>query len=117
MEEIMEAASNLSPEYEIAQRILEGLPAGARARYRCEDAETISYWIPPECGLKLASIVFSKASLRALANDPSGDVKIEYEQRDLGRMAKRRKEFRFPHPHRPLRKTSSRSAFTLAPSV
>ena len=111
----MEAASTLKLEYEIAERILNGLPEGIRARYRCEDAETISYVIPPQSGLRLASIVFSRRSLRALAGDPDFAVKIDYLQRDVNQAARRKSEFRFPHPHGRARK-SGRGSLTLASS-
>jgi hypothetical protein len=51
-------------------------------------------------GMKLRTIVFCRASLRRLLDDPASAVKIEYLQRDLLDSAARRSEFRYPRPSR-----------------
>lgn len=81
-------------ETRIAELIVSVLPAGI-ARACSPEKETIRYAVRAE-GLKLRTIVFNRASLRRLIDDPASAVKIEYLQRDLLDSAARRSEFRYP---------------------
>ncbi|MEO8035572.1 MAG: hypothetical protein ABI837_14145, partial [Acidobacteriota bacterium] len=47
-------------------------------------------------GLRVRSVVLSRASLRRLLADPSCPTKVEYLKRDLLAGAERRSEFRYP---------------------
>ena len=85
-------------ETRIAELIVSVLPAGV-ARACSPERETIRYAVRAD-GLKLRTIVFSRASLRRLIDDPHAAVKIEYLQRDLLDSAARRGEFRYPRPSR-----------------
>lgn len=78
----------------IAEQVVSVLPAGI-ARVCSADRNTIRYIVRAD-DLKLRSIVFDRASLRRLIEDPLREVKIEYLQRDLRRAAGRRSEFRYP---------------------
>lgn len=81
-------------ESRIAEQIVSVLPAGV-ARACSPEKDTIRYTVRAE-GMKLHTIILSRASLRRLANDPAGAVKIEYLKRDLLASAARRGEFRYP---------------------
>jgi hypothetical protein len=96
---------NATKEREIANEILQVLPGAPRVQ--SEDRDTITYALPTAFGLKLATIVFAKRSLRKLEVDPARDVKIDYLQRDLIRCAKRRTEYRYPHTFLPARKRTA----------
>jgi hypothetical protein len=85
-------------ETRIAEQILSVLPAGV-ARAVSEDRGLLRYCVRAE-GLKLKTIVLSRASLRKLIEDPAREVKIEYLRRDLERSAARRAEFRYPRASR-----------------
>ena len=87
----------MNDESRIAEQIVSVLPAGI-ARACSPEKHTIRYTVRGE-GMKLRSIVFSRASLQRLLDDPAGDVKIEYLQRDLLDTARRRAEFRYPRLH------------------
>ncbi len=65
----------------IAEVIVSVLPAGV-AREFSSERDTIRYAVRGE-GIKLKKIVLNRDSLRKLADDPAGPVKIEYLQRDL----------------------------------
>jgi hypothetical protein len=96
---------NATKEREIASEILRVLPAEPRVQF--EDRDTITYALPHSCGLKLATIVFAKRSLRKLDLDPAREVKIEYLQRDLVRSSTRRSEYRYPRSILPARKRAA----------
>lgn len=81
-------------ETRIAEEIVSVLPAGV-VRACSGERGTIRYAVRGE-GMKLRSIVMNRESLRRLAADPAGTVKIEYLQRDLLLSASRRAEFRYP---------------------
>lgn len=81
-------------ESRIAEEIVSVLPAGV-ARACSPERNTIRYAVRGE-GMKLKTIVLSRASLRRLMNDPAREVKIEYLKRDLIDSATRRGEFRYP---------------------
>lgn len=81
-------------ESRIAEEIVSVLPAGV-ARACSPERNTIRYAVRGE-GMKLKTIVLSRASLRRLINDPAREVKIEYLKRDLVDSASRRGEFRYP---------------------
>ena len=85
-------------ETRIAEEIVSVLPAGI-ARALTDDRESLRFAVRG-AGLKLRSIVFCRASLRRLINDPLRSVKVEYLQRDLLQSAARRTEFRYPRPAR-----------------
>ena len=81
----------------IAAEIVSIFPAGV-ARAFSGDRKNIRFAVRGE-GLKLRSIVLSRASLRRLAADPARDVKVEYLQRELLSAASQRAEFRYPRTH------------------
>jgi hypothetical protein len=85
-------------ETRVAEEIVSVLPAGV-ARLCSDDRESIRYAVRG-LGLKLRSVVFSRAALRTLLSDPVGKVKIEYLQRDLLRSAPRRAEYEYPRKSR-----------------
>jgi hypothetical protein len=89
----------------IAEKIVSVLPAGV-ARECSSERDTIRYAVRGE-GMKLKKIVLSRRSLRKLAEDPAGAIKIEYLQRDLLAAATQRGEFQYPRPvvHITARKT------------
>ena len=80
----------------IAEVIVSVLPAGV-AREFSSERDTIRYAVRGE-GIKLKKIVLNRDSLRKLAGDPAGPVKIEYLQRELLAAAAQRGEFRYPRP-------------------
>ena len=84
-------------ETRVAEQIVSVLPSGV-ARALSAERETIRYAVRGE-GMKLRTIVLSRASLRRLIEDPLRDVKIEYLQRDLLTAAAERREFQYPRPH------------------
>ena len=81
-------------ENRIADEIISVLPAGV-ARACSPERDVIRYAVRG-AGMKLRTIVFRRASLRRLADDPARAVKIEYLQRDLVATAGRRAEFHYP---------------------
>lgn len=83
-------------ESRIAEEIVSVLPAGV-ARACSPERNSIRYSVRGE-GMKLKTIVLSRASLRRLMDDPHRDVKIEYLQRDLIDSASTRREFSYPRP-------------------
>jgi hypothetical protein len=80
----------------IAEVIVSVLPAGVAREFSSERG-SIRYAVRGE-GIKLKKIILNRDSLRKLANDPLGAVKIEYLQRDLLNAATQRGEFRYPRP-------------------
>jgi hypothetical protein len=93
----MRSQSRMNDENRIAEEIVSVLPPGI-ARACSPEKHTIRYSLRAE-GLKLKTIVFNRASLRRLLDDPASKVKIEYLQRDLLEAASRRGEFRYPRLH------------------
>lgn len=87
-------------EAKLAEEIVSVLPVGV-ARACSDDRESICFAVRGE-GIKLRSIVLSRASLRRLADDPAREVKIEYLRRDLLHFAEQRAEFRYPRLVRPV---------------
>jgi hypothetical protein len=86
-----------SDEARIAEEIMSVLPEGI-ARACSPEKHNIRYTLRAD-GMKLRTIVFSRASLRRLMDDPNRTVKVEYLQRDLLASATRRTEFRYPRLH------------------
>lgn len=99
-------------ETRIAAEIVSVLPAGI-ARACSGDREAIRFSVSAP-GLKLRSIVLSRASLRRLIDDPARAIKIEYLQRDLVQSAGRRAEFRYPRLTRAVSAAKARRAFPLS---
>ena len=99
-------------EARLAQEIMSALPAGV-ARVCSDDRESLRYSVTAE-GLKLRTVVLSRASLRRLQSDPARAVKVEYLQRDLIRSATRRAEFHYPRLSRLFRKGSRPGRFQAA---
>jgi hypothetical protein len=93
----MRTQSRLNDESRIAEQIVGVLPAGV-ARACSPDKHSIRYSVRGE-GMKLQTIVFNRASLRRLFDDPASAVKIEYLQRDLLKSAGQLREFRYPRLH------------------
>jgi hypothetical protein len=93
----MRTQSRLNDESRIAEEIVSVLPPGI-ARACSPEKHTIRYSLRAH-GLKLKTIVFHRASLRRLLEDPARKVKVEYLQRDLLEAAQRRSEFRYPRLH------------------
>ena len=84
-----------SKELRLAELIVSVLPAGSVMRICSDDRNAIRFAVRAEA-MKLREVVLCRASLRRLLEDPAADVKIEYLQRDLGRLAARRTQFRYP---------------------
>lgn len=82
-------------ELRVAEEIVSVLPAGSFMRCCSDERDAVRYAVR-FAGLKLKSVVLSRASLRRLIDDPARAVKIEYLQRDLLRSASRRGEFSYP---------------------
>lgn len=93
----------------IAEAIVSVLPAGVVREFSSR-RDTIRYAVRGE-GMKLKTIVLNRESLRKLAGDPAGAIKIEYLQRDLLAAATQRHEFRYP---RPLVHVTSRRTFQIS---
>lgn len=98
-----------TPELHVAEQIVGVLPAGSVVRVCSDDRDSIRFAVRTS-DLKLRLVILSRSSLRRLVDDPAGAVKIEYLQRDLGRSATRRAEFRYPRELRRTTKRSRRSA-------
>ena len=81
-------------ESRIAEEIVSVLPAGV-ARACSPEKNTIRYTVRA-AGMKLQTIVLSRASLRRLIDDPAREIKLEYLRRDLLLSASTRKEFSYP---------------------
>ncbi|MDQ3282006.1 MAG: hypothetical protein M3Q69_11405 [Acidobacteriota bacterium] len=96
----------------IAEQIVGVLPAGV-ARELSSERDTIRYAVRGE-GMKLRTIALNRASLRRLADDPAGAIKIEYLQRDLLDAATQRSEFRYPRPQVHI---AARKAFVFAQPI
>ena len=88
-------ATGTIQELRVAEEIVSVLPAGSFMRCCSDERSAIRYAVRSN-GLKLRSVVLSRASLRRLIDDPAREVKIEYLQRDLLRGANRRSEFSYP---------------------
>ena len=84
-------------ETRLAEEIVSILPPGI-ARQCSPEKNTIRYSLRAD-GLKLRTIVFNRASLRRLIEDPARTVKVEYLQRDLLESATKRIDFRYPRLH------------------
>ena len=89
---------NKIDETRIAEEIISVLPAESVARVCSDDRQSIRYAVRVD-GMKLRTVVLSRASLRRLAADPACAVKLEYLRRDL--LASPAKEFRYPRTNRP----------------
>jgi hypothetical protein len=87
-------ANSAYDETRIAEEIVNVLPAGI-ARELSPERDAIRYAVRAE-GMRLRTIVLSRASLRRLIEDPARDVKVEYLRRDLKEAAAHRSEFRYP---------------------
>jgi hypothetical protein len=96
-------------ELRVAEEIVSVLPGGSFMRVCSDERDTIRYAVRSQ-GIKLRTVVLSRASLRRLIDDPARAVKIEYLQRDLLRSAARRGEFRYPRASRIARFFPSRAA-------
>jgi hypothetical protein len=83
-------------ETRVAEEIVSILPAGV-ARELSAERDAIRYAVRAD-GMRLRTIVLSRASLRRLVDDPTRAVKVEYLQRDLLNAAAHRTEFRYPRP-------------------
>ncbi len=91
----MTTGYTIAEETRLAEEIVSVLPAGSVARLISDERDSIRFAVQ-NGALKLRTIVFSRASLARLANDPARTVKIEYLKRDLSQTATRRCEFRYP---------------------
>lgn len=83
-------------ETRMAEEIVNVLPSGVAREFSAE-RDAIRYAVRAD-GMKLRTIVLSRASLRRLIDDPARDVKLEYLRRDLMDAAAHRSEFRYPRP-------------------
>ncbi|MEA2491938.1 MAG: hypothetical protein QOH21_3730 [Acidobacteriota bacterium] len=92
-------------ETKLAEEIVSVLPVGI-ARACSDDRESIRFAVRGD-GIKLRSIVLSRASLRRLADDPHRAIKIEYLRRDLLDTASQRRQFRYPRLVRPVSKAQA----------
>jgi len=93
----MRTQSRMNDENRIAEEIVSVLPAGV-ARACSPEKHSIRYTVRGD-DMKLRTIVFSRASLRRLLDDPAHEVKVEYLKRDLLDSAARLREFRYPRLH------------------
>jgi hypothetical protein len=96
---------NKQDETKLAEEIVSVLPVGI-ARACSDDRESIRFAVRGD-GIKLRSIVLSRASLRRLALDPHRAIKIEYLRRDLLDTASQRRQFRYPRLVRPVSKSQA----------
>ena len=80
----------------IAEMIVGVIPAET-VRELSPERDTIRYAVRGE-GMKLQKISLKRESLRRLASDPDGAVKIEYLQKELLAAATQRLEWRYPRP-------------------
>jgi hypothetical protein len=83
-------------ETRMAEEIVNVLPSGVAREFSAE-RDAIRYAVRAD-GMRLRTIVLSRASLRRLIEDPARDVKVEYLQRELLQAASQRSEFRYPRP-------------------
>jgi len=83
-------------ETRMAEEIVNVLPIGV-ARELSAERDAIRYAVRAD-GMRLRTIVLSRASLRRLIDDPAREVKVEYLRRDLMEAAAHRSEFRYPRP-------------------
>lgn len=88
------ATSMTSSVTDVARMILGAIPT--QVEVQSEDREVIRYRVRRGFGWKLSAVIFSKASLLKLANDPKRDVKIEYLRRDILNSATQRLVYRYP---------------------
>ena len=100
---------NKYDETKLAEEIVSVLPVGM-ARACSNDRDSIRFAVRGD-GIKLRSIVLSRASLRRLAEDPHRDIKVEYLRRDLLDTSAQRREFRYPRVVRTATKSQTFSAF------
>jgi hypothetical protein len=83
-------------ETRMAEEIVNVLPSGVAREFSAE-RDAIRYAVRAD-GMRLRTIVLSRASLRRLMDDPARAVKVEYLRRDLLDAAAHRSEFRYPRP-------------------
>ena len=102
-------ATGTIQELRVAEEIVSVLPAGSFMRVCSDERDAIRYAVRAK-DLKLRLVVFCRASLRRLIDDPAREVKIEYLQRDLAGSARRRGEFRYPRMSSFTRSLPSRAA-------
>lgn len=95
-------------ETRLAEEIVSILSPGI-TRQCSPEKNTIRFTLRTD-GLKLRTIVFSRASLRRLIDDPARTVKVEYLQRDLLDSATKRVEFRYPRLHVHMKATLPRQS-------
>lgn len=90
------AVSSKLDETRMAEEIVNVLPSGVAREFSAQ-RDAIRYAVRAD-GMRLRTIVLSRASLRRLIDDPAREVKVEYLQRDLLAAAAHRSEFRYPRP-------------------
>lgn len=81
----------------LALDILEPMTLGQLPELVQEDSQSLRFRIRRRLGWRLRTVVFSKRALENLEVDPARDVKVDYLQRDMARMAPSRAEYRYPH--------------------
>lgn len=84
-------------EIEMAREVVAPIADVARPDCVAEEDGTIRVQLRAAPGWRLSSIIFSREGLRRLWEDPNRDVKVEYLQKDIARMARTRREYRYPH--------------------
>jgi hypothetical protein len=89
-------AKSTNDETRMAEEIVSILPSGV-ARELSAERDAIRYAVRAD-GMRLRTIVFRRASLRRLMDDPARDVKVDYLRRELEQAATQRSEFRYPRP-------------------
>lgn len=82
-------------ETRVAELIVSVLPEDSVVRVCCDDREIIRFAVRSS-SLKLRTIVLSRSSLKRLALDPAGAVKIDYLRRDLYNQARSAYDFHYP---------------------
>lgn len=83
-------------ELELAEDLVESLQPRVSAESVTEDDEIIRIRLRESDGLRLSSLIFSRAALRRLHADPNRRIKLEYLQREIARAAGTRREYRYP---------------------
>lgn len=89
-------ASRSNDECRMAEEIVSIFPTGV-VRELSAERDAIRFSVRAE-GMRLRTIVFRRASLRRLMDDPAREVKVDYLRRELEQAATQRSEFRYPRP-------------------
>jgi hypothetical protein len=84
-----------SEEMRVAEQLLARI-APERGELVCDDDHILSFRVSRD-GWRLSRLIFSRQSLRKLADDPMGRVKLDWLAHDITRSATRRRSYVFPN--------------------